>query len=341
MSPTNTADAGIPVINISTPSPEVAQKVLDAASTHGFLFIENDGLTIPPEDINAMFDLSRKYFAKFQHEKSEFAIHSEKAGGLNRGWVRMQGESLDPDGQKQGDPKEAFNIAPPHPDLQPLPSPFSDSTSTILTFQRNCHSLCTQILQLLNSALQIPSQTYLSARHDQTRGPSGSIFRLLYYPKTSTLDGHSIRAGAHSDYGSLTLLFRLPGQAGLEVLTPSGLFAPVPVNPFPERLANSPILVNIGDLLSFWTNGMLKSTVHRVTFGGGEERYSIAYFCHPLDEVRLDAVPSRAIEDYGDKGLGREELEGQRRKIGLGVDEEIVLTAREHLDRRLKVTYGL
>jgi hypothetical protein len=47
----------IPVIDISQPSPEVAQQVLDAASTHGFLFIKNDGITFSPKDINDMFNL--------------------------------------------------------------------------------------------------------------------------------------------------------------------------------------------------------------------------------------------------------------------------------------------
>jgi hypothetical protein len=51
------ADSEIPVIDISHPSPETAQQVLDAASTHGFLFIKNDGVTIPPKDIDDMFAL--------------------------------------------------------------------------------------------------------------------------------------------------------------------------------------------------------------------------------------------------------------------------------------------
>lgn len=50
-------DTSIPVIDISNPSLEVAQQVLEAASTHGFLFIKNDGVTIPPQDIDDMFKL--------------------------------------------------------------------------------------------------------------------------------------------------------------------------------------------------------------------------------------------------------------------------------------------
>ncbi|PSN65989.1 Clavaminate synthase-like protein [Corynespora cassiicola Philippines] len=332
-------DAGIPVIDISDSSPETSQKVLDAASTHGFLFIKNDGVTIPPKNITEMFDLSAKFFKSPREQKEEYAIHSEKAGGINRGWVSMQGESLDPEGQKQGDPKEAFNIAPPYPTLQPLPSPLSESSSLIKNFQTSCHTLCTNILTHLNTALSLPPG-YLPNRHDLTQAPSGTIMRLLYYPSTrASLNSESIRAGAHSDYGSITLLFRLPGQPGLEILKEDDSWAPVPVNPHPDSLRDPPILVNIGDLLSFWTNGMLKSTVHRVTFSGGEERYSMAYFCHPLDGVELEAVPSEVIEGFG--GRGAEELERQRKRLGLGEGERTVLTARQHLDRRLKVTYGI
>lgn len=87
---------------------------------------------------------------------------------------------------------------------------------------------------------------------------------------------------------------------------------------------------------------MLKSTVHRVVFSGSaekhEERYSMAYFCHPLDEVRLEAVDSEVVRRGGDG----EELGRQRERLGLkGGEEGKVISAKEHLERRLKVTYGL
>lgn len=356
MSASEGAQDAIPIIDISKPSKEIAQQVLDAASTHGFLYIKNDGVTIATEDIDNMFKLSRDFFHSPLEQKKEYAIHSEKAGGINRGWVSMQGESLDPDGQK--DPKEAFNIAPPHPTLQPLPLPLSTNADLISRFQTTCQTLCQTLLSLLARALEIPDPAYFTTRHDQTLGPSGTIFRLLYYPKSAsasasasppatpaTTETKSIRAGAHSDYGTLTLLFRLPGQPGLELLThptPSQpTWRPVPVNPSPSTLPHPPILVNIGDLLSFWTNGFLKSTVHRVVFdGAAQERYSMAYFCHPLDAVELGRVPSRVLDESGEGG--RVEVEAQRRRLGLGEgEEEEVLTARKHLERRLKVTYGI
>lgn len=67
----------------------------------------------------------------------------------------------------------------------------------------------------------------------------------------------------------------------------------------------------------------------------------MAYFCHPLDGAELGAVPSQVIQDYGDKG--REELKSQRKRLGLNEEDDgkEVITAKEHLERRLKVTYGL
>lgn len=281
----------------------------------------------------------------------------------------MAGESLDPEGQKvsstpftqggelgpnsllaaklttkltilkQGDPKEAFNIGPPQPALQPLPTPLSTSSPLILRFQTACHTICTNLLSLLGTALHLQDPSYFATHHDQTLGRPGTIFRMLYYPSTTSVS--QIRAGAHSDYGSLTLLFRLPGQPGLELFSPATKdWVPVPVNPQPSTLTDAPILVNIGDLLSFWTGGVLKSTVHRVTFSGGGERYSMAYFCHPLDGAKLERVQSKVLEE-ADGEAGREELQSQRKRLGLEEGSEEVLTAKEHLDRRLKVTYGI
>jgi isopenicillin N synthase-like dioxygenase len=57
MAATEQTPSAIPVIDISDLSQQVAQQVLEAASTHGFLYIKNDGVTIPPQDIDDMFKL--------------------------------------------------------------------------------------------------------------------------------------------------------------------------------------------------------------------------------------------------------------------------------------------
>lgn len=169
-----------------------------------------------------------------------------------------------------------------------------------------------------------------------------------------------MRAGAHSDYGSITLLFQQTGQPGLEILTSEGKWAPVPVWPGDHTAKTNaelpstgstfpPILVNIGDLLSYWTDGVLKSTIHRVVFplaertlptSASKDRYSIAFFCHPLDDTELVPVPSQLVTNARN---AKKELESQPVGFGGGAGSlgpnSRVLTAREHLMSRLGATY--
>lgn len=184
---------------------------------------------------------------------------------------------------------------------------------------------------------------FFSSAHFKSPAGSGTILRFLRYPPPSstshTVD--DVRAGAHSDYGSITLLFRLRGQAGLEILKKDGTWAPVPVSPpGTENDPSPPILINIGDLLSYWTNGLFRSTVHRVVFptnraegvegeSSTDPRYSIAFFCHPMDDVLLEPVPSERVRGFVEEGVVKNPYA-----------ERKVLTAGEHLLMRLRETYG-
>ena len=127
--------------------------------------------------------------------------------------------------------------------------------------------------------------------------------------------------------GSVTLLFQRAGETGLEILDSSSAWLPVPTNPQgTEDMPFPPILVNIGDILQFWTRRMLKSTVHRVTFpreGKSKNRYSIAYFCHPLNDIVIGGVPSKLVAERS-----------------LPQDSKFEnITADEYLQQRLQATY--
>ena len=185
---------------------------------------------------------------------------------------------------------------------------------------------------------------FFTTRHLRENGASGTTLRVLYYPPQTATDAltDDARAGAHSDYGSITMLFRLKGQAGLEVQTRDNTWAPVPVSPpGTEDDPAPPILVNIGDLLSYWTNGLLRSTVHRVVFSGAgkglvdgetasEPRYSIAFFCHPVGTTQLTAVPSERVKNYVPPSDGGPANPYAERKV---------MTADEHLQMRLRASY--
>lgn len=211
---------------------------------------------------------------------------------------------------------------------QPITPTLSPHLPTIAHFSTLCANVSRRLLRLFAQALSISASAggaeYFTASHTSTNGPSGSILRLLYYPPISSGDydpSSDIRAGAHSDYGSLTLLFQHDGASGLEILSPGGGWSPVPV-------VSEAICVNIGDLLSYWTAGLLRSTVHRVVAPGDQagERYSMAYFCHPVDSTPLGGIPSEIVRKRGERGAN--------------IEDEEVLTAARHLKSRLAATYG-
>ncbi|KAK4453092.1 hypothetical protein QBC34DRAFT_376543 [Podospora aff. communis PSN243] len=335
------AVANIPVIDISDPKlneAQVARDLVEAAIEHGFIYVKNTGGDIPIDAVQGAFDLSKELFAAPLEEKQQCRIQKN-----NMGWAGMQYESLDPKNQRSGDFKEVFNFGEfvDGQPQQPMPPSITHRTPQINAFYDHCYDLALKLNHLLGIGLDVNPPTFFRDAHLRANGASSSILRLLYYPPlplTTAQPEVDVRAGAHSDYGSLTMLFRLPRQPGLEILLPSNEWVPVPVSPPGTESDHAPpILVNIGDLLSYWTDGLLRSTVHRVVFSGGENgvkgetdteaRYSIAYFCHPVGTTPLTAVPSERVRAFKGQGGTKEGDKGK------------VLTADEHLMMRLKASY--
>jgi isopenicillin N synthase-like dioxygenase len=312
--------------------------MLGAARNFGFLYINTNNTGFTERMVDRQFDISRQFFALPVEEKQKCLIDE-----TNRGWTGMHGEILDPQSQRRGDFKEGFNMGEfregrPQQSMPPL---LQSHVDELAEFEATCQKVCARVLDLIGLGLEVGDPKFFSSRHTQ---PSGCIVRMLHYPAISEEEDYQpeidIRAGAHSDYGSITLLFQRPSQPGLEILTPENTWAPVPVIPdgYGTSKTFPPILVNIGDLLSYWTDGLLKSTVHRVIFPkearrGGEDRYSVVYFCHPGDSTELVPVPSRLVAEHKreeDTQIGH----------GGGATSKRAITAKEHLLNRLEATYG-
>jgi isopenicillin N synthase-like dioxygenase len=324
----------LPIIDVSNPTAETGREMINAAAKYGFLYIDTKGTGFTEDIVNREFDLSKQFFSSSAAEKQECLIDK-----TNKGWTGMHGELLDPKTQRKGDFKEAFNMGDfvNGKPTQPMPKSLTLHVDELADFNQRCKSLCHLILELFAQGLDIEDKNFFTSRHTE---PSCTV-RLLHYPAIPEEADYQpevdIRAGAHSDYGSITLLFQRPSQPGLEIRTPSNTWAPVPVIPtgYTTSTTFPPILVNIGDLLSYWTNGFLKSTIHRVIFPkdarrGGEDRYSIAYFCHPNENTTLVPVPSKMIAErkmVDEVGYGG------------GATGERAMTAKEHLQNRLNATY--
>jgi isopenicillin N synthase-like dioxygenase len=121
--------------------------------------------------------------------------------------------------------------------------------------------------------------------------------RLNYYPRQTAppLPGQ-LRAGAHTDYGSLTVLNGEDVPGGLQVRTRGGEWIDV-------RTAPEHFVINIGDLLMRWTNDRWQSTMHRVANpprgdAPNTPRLSIAFFNHPNYDVLIECLAAGEVAKH-------------------------------------------
>ncbi|QEU60045.1 hypothetical protein KDRO_C05720 [Kluyveromyces lactis] len=330
-------------IDISEAEGVTATKLLDAAMKQGFLFV--DGHDFTQEEVDMLFDLSKRFFTTTAHdEKLKYYFDATN----NFGYTDFSSEQLDL--TKGRDFKECYNFGAvnftkgtyntPNPEAKvkyteqnETPGCLKDQDGLIVTVLQKYHKVATEILRLVTIALGIEDKNFFTEkmRPDQK---NGCVMRFLRYPlvrdddltEDPTLDP-TIRAGAHTDYGALALLMQKQGQQGLELQIDksSKEWVKVPFVASKYEGKAPPLVVNFGDMLSYWTNGVLRSTNHRVKFSPGEtrtsDRYSIVFFVHPDANTTLDPVPSKIVEEAWDG-----------KKIP-------TLTAFQYLQKRLRETY--
>lgn len=271
---------------------QVAKDIFRACHEVGFLYLKNHG--VPQRAIAHTFDQSRAFFDLPLAEKQTVAWSSEFS---NRGYVGMERERLDE--SQPGDLKEAFNVGKEISAgdaaensalvLNRWPAGQETFRQTVTEFFEQCAVGAERVFRAFAIALSMPPN-YL-AEHHQTHGYT---LRLLHYPPLGTAPKPGqIRAGAHSDYGTLTLLFQ-DDVGGLEVLSTQGEWIAAPAVP-------GAVLINTGDLTQRWSNDVFRSTKHRVALPEGDKierhRYSIAFFCQPDAEAEITCLPTCQSED--------------------------------------------
>lgn len=270
----------IPVINLAAFSngdlatrQTVIKQIYQACHEIGFMYLQNPG--IYPDLVEQVFTQSKSFFNLPLEMKQQQAWSDEFS---NTGYVGIERERLEPN--KPGDLKEAFN----------LDKAKSAQNPEILAFYDACTELANRVLEGFALALELPADFFVT-RHNQ----QNHTLRLLHYPplQTSPKPGQ-VRAGEHSDYGSITLLFQ-DDIGGLEVQTALGDWIAAPAIP-------GTVVVNTGDLMQRWTNHVFCSTKHRVTLPSDSRvkrsRYSVAFFCHPNNDTEIACLESCQKEGY-------------------------------------------
>ena len=153
-------------------------------------------------------------------------------------------------------------------------------------YYRSMEDLAARIMRVFAVALELP-EDYFEPFIDR---PISALRALNYPAQTVEPRPGQLRAGAHSDYGSLTILLPQEGSRGLEILSASGEWLPVPT-------VRGAFVINIGDLMARWTNDRWVSTLHRVVNpsrheGGMKRRQSFAFFHQPNWDAEIRCLES-------------------------------------------------
>lgn len=280
----------IPLLDWSRARTDRAALVADlgvAVRDTGFLLLQNSEI---PADLRArVLAQTDAVFALPEAEKAEVAISNTPHF---RGWARPGVESLD-ETRGEVDTKQTFNIGYDLPPGDPrIGQPFRGPNQwpdlpgfreTMLAYYTAAQSQGTALLSLLAEDLGL-APDHFAPLFDAPL----SALRLLHYPPATGAPGE-IGAGAHTDYGAITLLMT-DGEPGLQVRPRGGNWTDVPHVP-------GAYVVNIGDCLMRWSNDIYVSTPHRV-LPPARTRRSVAFFVEANPDAVVEALPGTGNAKY-------------------------------------------
>lgn len=313
-----------PCKNTLTQDKALAAELRSAYETIGFAYITGWQGIVAPELVKRVFQYNEKFFDLPQATKDSLAYKSFKA---NRGYLTFGREqaslSVDPskiaaEREVANDQKETFEIGNDldalYPEHWPDDNEIPGFKETMNAFHVACHELHLRMMALLALSLNLDMDFFLP----NIKGRYHTL-RLLHYPPALRTGNHS-RLGAHTDFGTVTLLWQ-DSCGGLQVSGPDGSW--VDVKPKSE---SEVLVVNVGDILTRWSNNLLKSTVHRAVLPPlkpGQDplktptRRSVAYFCNPDPEATIECIPGLGEPLYEKINAGEYYAEALKGEIGV------------------------
>ncbi|MAQ46819.1 MAG: 2OG-Fe(II) oxygenase [Confluentimicrobium sp.] len=259
----------------------------------GFFLIKGHG--IDRNLIKQVFSQATDFFAQPASVKEPLSIYTNPH---NRGWAHMGSEALDDQSGVQ-DRKEAFNIGLDLPkddprvqagepfrgvNLWPQEADLPHFREVMLAYYNAAWGLGVALHRAFARDLGLAEDWF--APH--FTAPMATL-RLLSYPPASGTAGE-IGAGAHTDYGAVTLLLT-DGEPGLQV-RPRGSDTWLDVPHMDDTF-----VVNISDCLMRWSNDIYASSPHRVA-PPRNKRHSVAFFLDPNPDSVITALPGTGDPRY-------------------------------------------
>lgn len=274
-----------------------ARAIDDALCSMGFFVIRGHGLS--SDYLASTAEMCRQFFDLPVAQKE--AVLST-AQGSSRGYVRFGHSALSRTMgvPSPGDYKEMFLMGPAEipmlgPEASAVASFYSpnvwprtpaDMRPVLEAYYHAMEQVGDLVLELMARALHINPGYFIPL----FRGHNSTL-TVINYPEQETppLPGQ-LRAGAHTDYGAITILRGEDKPGGLQVRTRQGDWLDI-------HAPDDALVINVGDLLMRWTNDRWLSNIHRVanppTAAVGESRrQSIAFFSNPREDVLIAALPT-------------------------------------------------
>jgi isopenicillin N synthase-like dioxygenase len=315
---------GVPVVDISADPAKVGAKLDEICRTTGFFQVTGHG--IDDGVAESAWTMATRFFDLPIEDKLSVA---RPTADYPYGYIPLAGESLSqsmtgpadpaaaaatppeaatsPDAAAPPDLKEVFNMGPPgrpgrafadpgeawsySPNLWPDALPALRPAWT--AYYDTMRGLGNRLMSLFAWGLGLPPGFFAGKT-----GHGPNALRAVNYPVPESQEhAGQLRAGPHTDYGTLTIL-RQDAVGGLEVLDPGGSW--VGVEPVPGAF-----VVNLGDLMARWTNDRWRSTLHRVTDPPGADlngadppgagparRQSMPYFQNANWSAQITCLPT-------------------------------------------------
>lgn len=269
-------------------------KELGAAYTDiGFITIRNHGFGEEVQD-----ELYHKASEFFGLDKSIKAAYEIDGLAGQRGYTSFGKEHAK--GNEAADLKEFWQVGQPNPAYEGPEYHNNVSVAELPEFAPS-FKLAYQQLEGIGRELLKAIAVYLELDINYFESwvqGGNSILRAIHYPPITIDPGNSVRAGQHEDINLITLLMGASAE-GLQVLNKNNEWIGITAIP-------GSLVVNVGDMLQRLTNGVMKSTTHRVVNPPrekwGTSRYSIPFFLHPVGKMPLNAL-SNCISDERPKAF--------------------------------------
>lgn len=253
----------------------IIKEVKDILEDSGFFTICDHG--IPKDLINKIIQHARKFFSLDRTIKEKYIVNSSTI----RGWTHPSYTRYDKNGNVVEVYKEAFHFGPDE-------SPYDKNMwPSDIEFKNDMQTYYMHMARIEKVLLEAIAYTFNKPKNYlvDLAAPHKGLLRLNYFD-TQGIDTTipSVSFGGHTDWGTITILVQ--EKPGLEVIYKGEWYSI-----FPE---NDQLVVNIGDLMSLWSNTNYVSTVHRARHSNNDTRISIPYFgghsLHPDDRTIIRPI---------------------------------------------------